>query len=78
MLITGDDLYPKTPDYVKTVHDVNEFNNKTFEEMKLNCKNLNRYEFEDFNCLKLYSNIPGCDGHVDLNVGITNNTKHKL
>lgn len=72
--ISGDDLYPETPDYVKTVHSMEEYKNNTFDELRRMYKKRNRYEFKDYYNYELICNIPGCDGHRDLFV----NAKAKL
>lgn len=65
-VLPGDDLYPENPNYNEPDHDLNKYEEKTFEEMRAIAKNLCRSEQQDMFNAKLVSNIEPSDGHIGL------------
>lgn len=62
-VLPGDDLYHSSPNYYESGHDINEYENFTFEEMKNKSKNFCRSEQRDLYDVKLYCNVEPSDGH---------------
>lgn len=65
-VLPGDDLYPEKPNYVESDHDIDQFGDKTFAEMRASAKNLCRSEQRDMFDIKLVTNIKPADGHITL------------
>lgn len=65
-VLPGDDLYPENPNYNEPDHNIDEFSEKTIEEMRSIAKNLCRSEQRDMFDVKMIVNIKPLDGHVGL------------
>lgn len=65
-VLPGDDLYPENPNYHEADHDVDEYSEKTMDEMRAMAKHINRSEQRDMFDVKLISNISPADGHIGL------------
>lgn len=63
-VLPGDDLYHENPNYFESDHDINEFEEYTFDEMRSKAKNFCRSEQKDLYDVKLYTNIQPSDGHL--------------
>lgn len=66
-VLPGDDLYPETPNYNESDHDIDEYSDKTFDEMRSIAKNLFRTEQRDMFDVKMIVNIKPLDGHINVN-----------
>jgi nucleoside diphosphate-linked moiety X motif 19, mitochondrial len=64
-VMPGDDLYPREENFVKPVHNMDEFRDKTRDELRTMAKNLNRAEFASLHEVVLYNNVKSSDGHVN-------------
>lgn len=65
-VLPGDDLYPTNPNYNEADHDVEQFAEKTMEEMRSMARNLCRSEQRDMFDVKIVSNIAPSDGHSEI------------
>jgi nucleoside diphosphate-linked moiety X motif 19, mitochondrial len=65
-VLPGDDLYPENPNYHEGDHDIDQYADKTFEEMRGIAKNLCRSEQRDMFDVKIVSNVAPYDGHIKL------------
>lgn len=65
-VMPGDDLYPKNPNYHEADHDIDQYAEKTIDEMRAIAKNICRSEQRDMFDVKLVSNISPSDGHIKL------------
>jgi nucleoside diphosphate-linked moiety X motif protein 19 len=63
-VLPGDDLYPENPNYNDADHDVDEYSEKTMEEMRKIAKNICRSEQRDMFDVELVTNIKPSDGHI--------------
>lgn len=63
-VLPGDDLYPDKPNYHEADHDLEQYADKTFEEMRAIAKNLCRSEQRDMFNVKFITNIDPADGHI--------------
>ncbi len=66
-VLPGDDLYPKNVTYDKSSHNIEQYRDKSFQYLRENFKNWHRMEQIDMHTGQLLCNIPGNDGHLDLN-----------
>lgn len=66
-VLPGDDLYPENPNYSEADHNVDEYADKSMEEMRSIAKNLCRSEQRDMFDVKMFTNIKPLDGHLSLN-----------
>lgn len=64
-VMPGDDLYPENPNYSESDHDIDQFSDKTIEDMRKIAKNICRSEQRDMYDVKLLSNVTTTDGHID-------------
>lgn len=65
-VMPGDDLYPAKPNYNDPDHDLNEFEEKTIDEMRSIATNLCRSEQIDMFDVRVVSNVKPSDGHISL------------
>lgn len=65
-VMPGDDLYPVKPNYNEPDHDLNEFEEKTIDEMRSIATNLCRSEQIDMFDVRVVSNVKPSDGHISL------------
>lgn len=65
-VLPGDDLYHEKPNYNESDHNVEEYAEKTLEEMRAMAKNLCRSEQRDFFDVKLVTNVQPSDGHIGI------------
>lgn len=63
-VLPGDDLYPKNPNYNESGHDLEEYSEKTTDEMRANAKNLFRGEIHEVFDMKFVCNVTPSDGHI--------------
>jgi len=62
--LPGDDLYPEHPNYHESDHDIDQYADKTMEEMRAMAKNLCRSEQRDMFDVKFFTNVIPRDGHI--------------
>lgn len=62
-VLPGDDLY-QNPNYHEADHDIDQYAEKTMDEMRAVAKNLFRSEQHDLYDVKIVSNISPYDGHI--------------
>lgn len=74
-VLPGDDLYPANPNYKESDHNIEEYADKSFEEMRNMAKNLCRSEQSDMYDVKILCNIPSPDGHLGI---VSDATQSKL
>ena len=66
-VLPGDDLYHEHPNfYDESGHDIEQYNDKTIDEMRMTAKNLWRSEQRDMFDVKLVINIKPRDGHAPI------------
>jgi len=65
-VLPGDDLYHESPNYNESDHNVEEYAEKTLEEMRAMAKNLCRSEQRDFFDVKFVTNIQPADGLIGI------------
>lgn len=63
----GDDLYPKTYDYITEHGDFEKYSHLTAEELRNQSKNLHRSEHTGLHAQTLYQTIESFDGHLSVN-----------
>lgn len=73
-VLPGDDLYHDSPNYNDPDHDIDEFAEKTIEEMRSIAKNLCRSEQRDMYDVQMIVNIKSPDGHI----GLSSDPIHKM
>lgn len=66
-VLPGDDLYPEKPNYHESDHDLEQYSDKTIEEMRKMAKNLCRSEQRDMHDVNMVSNVTPADGHISVN-----------
>lgn len=65
-VLPGDDLYPENPNYHESDHDLEQYADKTIEEMRAAARNLCRSEQRDMFDVKMVVNVKSTDGHIIL------------
>lgn len=70
LIYPGDDLYPENPNLYETVHDLQKFENFTYEELAKNCDKFCRIEMKNMYATNFMCNIT--DGLLAINTHIPN------
>jgi hypothetical protein len=66
LVYPGDDLYPAKPNPYETAHDTQKYQDKTYEELARECKNVCRIEMRDMFARNFMCNVS--DGFLDVKV----------
>lgn len=69
-VLPGDDLYPQNPNFYEADHDIEEYAEKTLEEMRAIAKNLCRGEQRDMHDTNFLSNVKHSDGFSPLELDV--------
>lgn len=68
LFVTGDDMYPKDPEFNGVEYDFNEYAEKTREEFRQMSKNINRMEhLKNTLGTEIFINIIPHNGHLSPN-----------
>ena len=65
-IFPGDDQYPENPNFYNLNYDMEEFSDKTLEDIRRNVKNLHRQEFRGLYNDEIFCNIEPFNDHLPI------------